>query len=76
MNNPTAAGIHECRLLWPHESLQCVLSLGNGKYDPNLNKTEKAKGYKVIPRAMKDLADGLIDSATETEGLFTCVAIP
>ncbi|XP_045164926.2 calcium-independent phospholipase A2-gamma-like [Mercenaria mercenaria] len=69
INNPTAAGIHECKLLWPHESFQCVLSLGNGRYDPNLDRQEKAKGYNVIPRSMRDLADGFIDSATDTEGI-------
>lgn len=65
-NNPTAVGLHECKLLWPGESFQCILSLGNGKYDPALNKLAKS-GYNVIPRSMKDLADGIIDSATDTE---------
>lgn len=69
-NNPTAVGLHECKLLWPHESFQCILSLGNGRYDPSLAKeVKKDAGYSVIPKAMKDLADGFIDSATDTEGL-------
>ena len=58
-NNPTAIAIHECNLLWPREALQCVVSIGTGRYesiqgpDPGSKSSLKAKVTK---------------SATDTEG--------
>lgn len=60
-NNPTALGIHECRLLWPNESLQCVVSLGNGRYEPALE-------YTTSKPTLKDKISRIVDSATDTEG--------
>ena len=59
-NNPTAVAIHECKLLWPDEPIQCVISLGNGRYEPNIELMSS------LPSAKKQI-DNIIDSATNTE---------
>lgn len=60
-NNPTALAIHECRLLWPNTPLQCVVSIGNGRYEPNL---EMNTGKSTL----KEKVVKILDSATDTEG--------
>nr|WNB50467.1 calcium-independent phospholipase A2 [Hemiscorpius lepturus] len=60
MNNPTALAVHEARLLWPKESIQCVLSLGNGRFIPGPHKAGAPTGLTTV--MMK-----VLDSATDTE---------
>ena len=55
--------IHEARLLWPHEDIQCVVSLGTGRYEPNLQLTTSSAKVTLKEKLMK-----IIDSATDTEG--------
>lgn len=61
-NNPTCVAIHECKLLWPDEPIQCVISLGNGRYEPNIELMSS------LPSAKKQI-DNIIDSATNTENV-------
>lgn len=66
-NNPTALAIHECRLLWPNNPLQCVVSIGNGRYEPNL---EMSTGKSTL----KEKVVKILDSATDTEGVNTILS--
>ncbi|KAH3816798.1 calcium-independent phospholipase A2-gamma-like [Dreissena polymorpha] len=63
-NNPTHLGIHECKLLWPNEKFQCVVSLGNGRYDPyqRANKPDNSAWA-----ALSGVPRGLLETATNTE---------
>lgn len=63
INNPTALGIHEARLLWLSEPIQCVLSLGSGRYIPSSNPSMTSTSLKT--KVLK-----IIDSATDTEGTY------
>ena len=59
-NNPTAIAIHETRLLWPDVPIQCVISLGTGRYRPT-GDPEPSVG-------LRDIIDKMVQSATDTEG--------
>ena len=61
INNPTALAIHECKLLWPNTPVQCVVSLGTGRYETvNKNNTTST--------SLKAKITNVISSATDTEG--------
>lgn len=66
-NNPTAVAIHEAKLLWPNEPIQCVVSLGGGRFIPEVK--EQQQGLTSLK--MKVLK--VIDSATDTEAVHTIV---
>ena len=68
-NNPTAIAIHEAKQIWPHESLQCVVSLGTGRFrqtdllsDPKPDKSEDSNVSSWTNKLVK-----LLDSATDTQ---------
>lgn len=64
INNPTALAIHECKCLWPNTPLQCVLSLGTGRY-------ETAGTDGTTYTSLKTKLTHVISSATDTEGKKT-----
>uniref|UniRef100_A0A5S6Q821 PNPLA domain-containing protein n=1 Tax=Trichuris muris TaxID=70415 RepID=A0A5S6Q821_TRIMR len=68
VNNPTAVGIHECRLLWPSASFQCILSVGNGHYGPRLGDNISSES-SLVDRIAK-----LVDTATETLTVHTTLS--
>jgi hypothetical protein len=45
-NNPTSIALHECKLLWPGEDIQCVVSLGNGRPSPDVALQSKSMTCK------------------------------
>ncbi|KAM9845625.1 calcium-independent phospholipase A2-gamma [Aulostomus maculatus] len=64
INNPTALAIHECKCLWPNTPLQCVLSLGTGRY-------ETAGKNNTTFTSLKTKLTNVISSATDTEEVHT-----
>ncbi|KAH7974226.1 hypothetical protein HPB49_012301 [Dermacentor silvarum] len=64
-NNPTAVAIHEAKLLWPNEPIQCVVSLGGGRFIPEV--TEQNQGFTSLKKKILKV----IDSATDTEEWIT-----
>ncbi|KAM8909980.1 calcium-independent phospholipase A2-gamma [Spinachia spinachia] len=64
INNPTALAIHECKCLWPNTPLQCVLSLGTGRY-------ETAENNSTTYTSLKTKLSHVISSATDTEEVHT-----
>ncbi|XP_069551321.1 calcium-independent phospholipase A2-gamma-like [Brachyistius frenatus] len=60
INNPTALAVHECKCLWPNTPLECVVSLGTGRYEtPGKNSTSYT--------SLKTKLTNVISSATDTE---------
>ena len=65
INNPAAIAIHEAQLVWPKEEIQCVISIGTGKYTPLTPADLEAA--PVGPSSLKAKITSLVDSATDTE---------
>uniref|UniRef100_A0A8V5GRS8 Uncharacterized protein n=1 Tax=Melopsittacus undulatus TaxID=13146 RepID=A0A8V5GRS8_MELUD len=61
LNNPSALAVHECKCLWPGVPLQCLISLGTGRYESE-GKTN------VTYTSLKAKLTNVISSATDTEG--------
>uniref|UniRef100_A0A915PUM9 PNPLA domain-containing protein n=1 Tax=Setaria digitata TaxID=48799 RepID=A0A915PUM9_9BILA len=61
-NNPTALAVHEARMLWPQERIQCVVSVGSGR---TVSEVE-FDGVKMSTRFQEKILR-IIDSATDTE---------
>ncbi|XP_034390924.1 calcium-independent phospholipase A2-gamma-like isoform X3 [Cyclopterus lumpus] len=60
INNPTALAIHECKCLWPNAPLECVVSLGTGRFEtPGKNSATYT--------SLKTKLTNVISSATDTE---------
>ncbi|XP_053318917.1 calcium-independent phospholipase A2-gamma [Spea bombifrons] len=60
INNPSALALHECKCLWPNVPLQCVVSLGTGRY-------ETAGKSNATHTSLKAKITNVISSATDTE---------
>ncbi|TMS38822.1 hypothetical protein L596_005462 [Steinernema carpocapsae] len=61
-NNPAAIGMHETKLIWPDEQLQCLVSVGNGRSISELELTSTRKSTRLQDKISK-----IVDSATDTE---------
>ncbi|XP_077690200.1 calcium-independent phospholipase A2-gamma isoform X2 [Eretmochelys imbricata] len=64
LNNPTALAVHECKCLWPDVPLQCVISLGTGRY-------ESERKNSITYTSLKTKLTNVISSATDTEEVHT-----
>ncbi|XP_061873279.1 calcium-independent phospholipase A2-gamma [Colius striatus] len=64
LNNPSALAVHECKCLWPNVPLQCLISLGTGRY-------ESEGKSNVTYTSLKTKLTNVISSATDTEEVHT-----
>ncbi|XP_008943342.1 PREDICTED: calcium-independent phospholipase A2-gamma [Merops nubicus] len=64
LNNPSALAVHECKCLWPKVPLQCLISLGTGRY-------ESEGKANVTYTSLKAKLTNVISSATDTEEVHT-----
>lgn len=60
VNNCTGLAHAEANLLWPGEPIQCIVSVGSGKFKPN-------KVISANATSLYEKAHGLLYSATDTE---------
>ncbi|CAF2904537.1 unnamed protein product [Rotaria sp. Silwood2] len=65
-NNPTSIALHECKLLWPDEDIQCVVSLGNGRPAPDV-------AFQSKSMSLRQKLSSLVDSVTNTETIHVCL---
>lgn len=62
VNNATGLAYAEANQLWPNEPVQCVVSVGSGKFKPN-------DVMKANATSLYEKAHGLVYSATDTESI-------
>lgn len=60
LNNPSALAMHECKCLWPDVPLECIVSLGTGRYVSDVKNT-------MTHTSLKAKLSNVINSATDTE---------
>ncbi|CAO2586208.1 Calcium-independent phospholipase A2-gamma [Lemmus lemmus] len=60
LNNPSALAMHECKCIWPDAPLECIVSLGTGRYESDVRN---ATTYT----SLKTKLSNVISSATDTE---------
>ncbi|XP_005377362.1 PREDICTED: calcium-independent phospholipase A2-gamma isoform X1 [Chinchilla lanigera] len=60
LNNPSALAMHECKCLWPDVPLECIVSLGTGRYESDVKNN-------ATYTSLKTKLSNVINSATDTE---------
>lgn len=80
-NNPTTVAIHEAKLLWPNDKIQCVVSFGTGRPPNRANKHNGQKIYNAnmineeyVTSSWKTKFLRILDSATDTEAAHTALS--
>jgi len=66
-NNPSHIAIHEAQRLWPGEQLQCVMSIGLGRFDPLSQSLDDDGERDPKGLSIADKFNKLVWSATDTE---------
>ncbi|XP_055477056.1 calcium-independent phospholipase A2-gamma isoform X2 [Psammomys obesus] len=60
LNNPSALAMHECKCIWPDAPLECIVSLGTGRYESDVRNN-------TTYTSLKTKLSNVINSATDTE---------
>lgn len=68
VNNPAAIALHEARCLWPDEAINCIVSIGTGKYDP-MSSMEDLEVSAKYSTSWKQIFEKILESATDTEAV-------
>uniref|UniRef100_A0A914H336 Peroxisomal ATPase PEX1 n=1 Tax=Globodera rostochiensis TaxID=31243 RepID=A0A914H336_GLORO len=83
LNNPTSIALQEAKQLWPHKNFHCIVSVGNGKFLPEIDpKIDERRDVTLstpyqlgawFPWLSKHY-NTIMESATETELFHHCIA--
>lgn len=65
-NNPTAIALHEAKQLWPSQPINCVVSVGNGRYKPAGYSDAKCSSINAFQKVNR-----LVDGLASTENVHT-----
>ena len=67
-NNPCAIAVHEARLLWGRSTpIQCIISLGTGRYLPQESEVRGGERGAVNSTSLREKLTKIVASATDTE---------
>lgn len=67
-NNPCAIAVHEARLLWGRSTpIQCIISLGTGRYLPQESDDRGGERGAVNSTSLREKLTKIVASATDTE---------
>ena len=70
VNNPCAVAIHEAKQLWPNSPIQCVVSFGTGRTPFFISQGDSEEKEVSNASSWKDKFYKILDSATDTEGIY------
>jgi len=65
-NNPTGIALNQSKLLWPTVPIQCVVSVGSGRYEPSVGPT-------VDQLTLREKFMKVVDGATNVSGVHSLV---
>jgi len=66
VNNPSALALSECSALWPKHKVQCMVSIGTGRFEPNRSDRGQRKNTSLMEKV-----SFIIDSATNVANVHS-----
>lgn len=65
-NNPSGIALNECHVLWPNVPLQCLVSVGSGRYEPSVGPT-------MDQLSLREKFMKVVDGATNVSGVHSLI---